>query len=265
MKKIFIFLLSVLFLYASVSLAAQVRSGRGGAAAKNRPVRILRAPTSYIPPSTGAFSGTGSLFNPSNVPSLYGRYGDFFSSPTTTTPTSQNPPASAVFSNPAASAYGPTGSSYGPAVSNIPVSGSPNQAGTSSSSTSPTFFGLPSEEAAMSPPEGAIGSTGSTGFYSVGSDSTSTTSYSFSSIRSKRFFVIPATTLTTSGQYGSPSGSSMVVNPFAPNPLTVNPFAQGSFRINPFASNWVNQYNNPSLAYPSNGSLPEAASAFNGY
>ncbi len=259
MKKIFIFLLSVSFLHASVSLAAQVRGGGGGTATKNRPVRIWRPPTSYPPPSTGTPSGTGSLFNPSNVPSLYGRYGDFFSSPTTITPTSQNPPASAVFSNPTASAYGSTGSSYGSAVSNVPLSGSQNQAGTSSSSTSSTFFGPPSEEAAMSTPERAIGSTD---FYSVGSDSTSTTSYSFS--RSKRFFVIPGTTVTTSGQYGSPSSSSMVVNPFAPNPLTVNPFAQGSFRINPFASNWVNQYNNPSFAYPSNGSLPEAASAFNG-
>jgi len=265
-RKLFIFILSVSFLHASVAFAGQVRNA-GGGGGKTRATRIYKAPTPDASSSTGTSSpslyGVGSLYSPDNISSHYGRYGSLLNPATSpTSPSSTSSVATTMSSNPMASIFSATGNPFGQGATgstSIPNPTSPSGTNPVSSSSA---FGPPA--AAGTVPEG---SAGFSGYYSTTAGIIPTTSsnlYGSSSIRSKRFFVMPNTTSSSMGQTGVSFVPPTTVNPFTPNPFTtVNPFAQSTYRVNPFASNWANPYNNISAGYPG-AAVPTGTPTFSG-
>jgi len=153
-----------------------------------------------------------------------------------------------------ASIFSSTGNPFGQGTSgsaSIPSATSPSGTNPSSSSSA---FGPPS--AAGTVPEGGAGFSGYYSTITGVNPTTSSNLYGSSSIRSKRFFVMPNTTSSPMGQTGVSFVPPTTVNPFTPNSFTtVNPFAQSTYRVNPFASNWANPYNNISSSYPGAAAL----------
>jgi len=254
-RKLFVFILSVSFLHASVAFAGQVRNA-GGGGGKARAPRIYKAPTPDASSSTGTSSpslyGVGSLYSPDNISSHYGRYGSLLNPATSpTSPSSTSSVATTMSSNPMASIFSSTGNLFGQGTTtgsaSIPNSTSPSGINPVSS---PSAFGPPSATAGTVP-EGGAGFAEYSSTNAGINPTTPSNPQGSSSIRSKRFFVMPSTASSPMGQSSVSFVPPTTINPFTPNPLTtVNPFAQSTYRVNPFAPNWANPYNNVSAGYP---------------